>query len=110
MKKMKSWLAIGLILLVALILGQAIAFLISGDAWRAYLEALPKVLAQIAFWGPVIAIIAGLFVWGMLRLLGFKSIEQIRDESVQQNNPSPAIVFVGTLLAALVFLLIIIRP
>ena len=110
MKKIKGWLVVVLILLVALVLGQAISFLISGEGWRAYMQTLPKVLAQIAFWGPIIAIVAGFFVWGMLRLLGFKSLEEIRSESVEQNNPSPAIVFVGTLLAALVFLLIIIRP
>jgi len=110
MKKIKGWLVIVLIMLVTLVLGQAISFLISGEGWRAYMQVLPKVLAQIAFWGPIIAIVAGLFVWGMLRLLGFKSLEEIRSESVEQNNPSPAIIFVGTLLAALVFLLIIIRP
>lgn len=110
MKKMKSWLVIVLILLAALLIGQAVSFLISGDTWKAYIQTLPKVLAQIAFWGPIIAIVAGLFVWGVLRIMGFKSIEDIRVETVEQNNPSPAIVFVGTLLAALLFLMIVIRP
>ena len=45
-----------------------------------------------------------------LRLLGFTSLEEIRGESVEQNNPTPAIVFVGTLIASLLFLALIIRP
>ena len=65
---------------------------------------------MIAFWGPIVAIIAGLFVWAMLRLLGFKSLEEIRVESVEQNNPTPAVVFIGTLIASLLFLMLVIRP
>jgi hypothetical protein len=37
-------------------------------------------------------------------------LEEIRLESVEQNNPTPAIVFVGTLIASLLFLMMVIRP
>jgi hypothetical protein len=62
------------------------------------------------FQGPIIALVAGLFVYGTLRLLGFASLDEIRQESVEQNNPTPAIVFVGTLIASILFLMLIIRP
>jgi hypothetical protein len=64
---------------------------------------------MIAFWGPIVAIVASAFVVVTMRLLGFESLAEIRQESVEQNNPAPAIVFAGTLLASLVFLGLVIR-
>ncbi len=98
------------ILVVALLLGQALAWLIKPAGYAVYLDALPVILAQIAFWGPIVAIIAGGFILITLRLLGFNSLEEIRDESVAQNNPTPAIVFVGALIASMLFLSVVIRP
>jgi hypothetical protein len=34
----------------------------------------------------------------------------IRQESVEQNKPAPAIVFVGALIASVLFLMLIIKP
>jgi hypothetical protein len=65
---------------------------------------------MIAFWGPITALIASAFVWVVMRLLGFDSLESIRQESVEQNNPTPAIIFVGTLIASVLFLMLVIRP
>lgn len=45
-----------------------------------------------------------------MRLLGFNTLDEIRQESVEQNNPTPAIIFVGTLIASLLFLTLVIRP
>ena len=97
-------------LVVALIIGQAFAFVIARDAWSIYISRLPIILAQIAFWGPICAIVSAGFVALTLRLLGFESLEEIRKESVEQNNPTPAIVFVGTLIASILFLTLVIRP
>lgn len=108
---MKNKMVLGaVVLVVALVIGQVLAFLINATFYQDYLQALPKVLAQIAFWGPVMAIIAGGFILITLRLLGFNSLEEIRAESVEQNNPTPAILFVGTLIASLLFLSLVIRP
>jgi len=108
---MKNKMVMGaVVLVVALVIGQVLTFLINATFYQDYLRALPKVLAQIAFWGPVMAIIAGGFILITLRLLGFNSLEEIRAESVEQNNPTPAIVFVGTLIASLLFLSLVIRP
>jgi hypothetical protein len=108
---MKNKMMMGVVVLVvALAVGQGLAFLINPQFYRDYLSALPKVLAQIAFWGPVIAIIAGGFIVITMRLLGFNTLEEIRSESVEQNNPTPAILFVGTLIASLLFLTLVIRP
>ncbi len=111
MKKRIStfWVAV-IILTAALILGQGISFLFAPASWQAFISRVPVILSMIAFWGPIVAIIAGLFVWAMLRLLGFKSLEEIRVESVEQNNPTPAVVFIGTLIASLLFLMLVIRP
>lgn len=98
------------LLLLALVVGQTLSFLASPEAWRAFFGALPRILSMIAFWGPVIAIISGAMVWGVLRLMGFESLEAIRVESVEQNNPSPAIIFVGTLIASILFLMLVIKP
>jgi hypothetical protein len=65
---------------------------------------------MVAFWGPIVALLAGLFIWGTLRMLGFESLEEIRQEAVEQNNPTPAILFVGTLIASILFLMLVIRP
>jgi hypothetical protein len=110
MKPARSFLTVGIILVVVLILGQGLAFVLSPDSWRAFVTRLPVILSMVSFWGPVIALIAGLVVWAMMRLLGFTSLEMIRIESVEQNNPAPAIVFVGTLIASLLFLMLVIRP
>ena len=106
----RSVLFIGLTLLGLLVIGQAIAYFLSPTSYQAYLHRLPGILSMIAFWGPIIAIIASLFVWSILNLLGFDSLDEIRDESVEQNNPAPAIVFVGTLIAIILFLMVVINP
>lgn len=107
MKKIPSliWL---LVLLV--VIGQGLSFLASPKAWQAFFAALPRILSMIAFWGPIILIISSLLVWGVLRLMGFNSLEAIRVESVEQNNPAPAIIFVGTLIASILFLMLVIKP
>jgi hypothetical protein len=98
------------VLLAALILGQVLAWVLNASGYTVFLQTLPIVLSQIAFWGPIIALIAGGFMLITLRLLGFRSLEEIRAESVEQNNPTPAIVFVGTLIASMLFLSLVIRP
>ena len=108
--KQPSAVLAGGFLLVLLLVGQGISFLIAPDSWRAFTARLPVILSMIAYWGPIIALVAGLFVWSTLRLLGFSSLEEIRLESVEQNNPAPAIVFVGTLIASILFLMLVIRP
>ncbi len=110
MKTSRSYLTIGIILVITFVVGQVLAFLLARDAWMTFVSRLPAILSMVAFWGPIIALMAGLMVWGMLRLLGFSSLEIIRQESVEQNNPAPAIVFVGTLIASLLFLMLVIRP
>ena len=97
-------------LAAALIIGQVLAFFIAPASWKVFVERLPVILAQIAFWGPICAIFSAAFVFLTLRLLGFGSLEEIRQESVEQNNPTPAIVFVGTLIASILFLTLVIRP
>jgi len=99
-----------IVLLIALVLGQGLAVLLNPSGYTGFLQVLPLILSQIAFWGPIVALIAGGFILATLRLLGFKSLEEIRAESVEQNNPTPAIVFVGTLIASMLFLALIIRP
>lgn len=95
---------------VTVVLGQAVAFALAPDSWRSFVARLPVILSMVAFWGPIVALIAGGFVWLTLRLLGFHSLAEIRAESVDQNNPAPAIVFVGTLIASILFLMLVIRP
>ena len=106
----RGFLLAGAMLLVLLVVGQLIAYVIAPDSWRVFAGRLPVILSMIAFWGPIIALVAGLFVWATLRLLGFASLDEIRLESVEQNNPTPAIVFVGTLIASILFLMLVIRP
>jgi hypothetical protein len=103
------WLAV-LILVAALAIGQVFSYFVSPSAWQAYLGRLPAILSMVAFWGPIVAILTGIIMWLALRLAGFSSLEEIRSESVEQNNPAPAIILVGTLIATLLFLLIVIRP
>jgi hypothetical protein len=92
------------VLVVALIVGQVLALVLNASGYAKFVQMLPSILSQIAFWGPIIAIISGAFILITLRLLGFNSLEEIRAESVEQNNPTPAIVFVGTLIASLLFI------
>ena len=108
-KSNRSFIAL-LVLLAALVLGQAVSYLAAPDSWKSFIAILPKIISMIAFWGPIIALIAAVFVVVGMRLLGFESIAEIRKESVQDNNPAPAIVFVGTLIASILFLMVVIRP
>jgi len=98
------------ILVSALAIGQATTYLLAPTGWSAFMGTLRVVIAQIAFWGPICAIFSAGFAYLMLRLLGFESLEEIRKESVEQNNPTPAIIFVGTLIASILFLTLVIRP
>ena len=101
----------GLILLViAVVAGQGLSYLLAPGSWRSFVAVLPRILSMIAFWGPIVALVAFSFVAIAMRLLGFTSIEEIRKESIEDNNPAPAIVFVGTLIASILFLLLVIRP
>jgi hypothetical protein len=109
-KSSRGFMIAGVVLVVTLVLGQILSYLIAPASWQAFVGRLPVILSMIVFWGPIVALIAGLFVWAMLRLLGFASLEEIRQESVEQNNPTPAIVFVGTLVASILFLMLVIRP
>ncbi len=107
--KNKMWLG-AIVLVVALAVGQGLAFLLNAAGYATFVETLRVVLSQIAFWGPIVAVIAGAFILITMRLLGFNSLDEIRDESVEQNNPTPAILFVGTLIASMLFLTLVIRP
>ena len=98
------------VLLAALCIGQVLAYLLAPASWKAFVARLPAIVTMLAFWGPVVAIMAAALVWIVLRMLGFRSLEQIRVESVEQNNPTPAIAFVGTLIASILFLMMVIRP
>ena len=105
----KFWVG-GLVLVGLLVLGQVISYLIAPDSWRAFMDRLPVILSMILFWGPIVALFAGVCVWALLRMLGFESLEEIRAESLEQNNPVPAIIFTGTLIASILFLMLVIRP
>jgi hypothetical protein len=111
---MRQWLAKGywaaLILLVLfIIVGQAVSYLAAPNSWKAFVALIPIYLSMVAFWGPLVALVAGLFVWTMLKLLGFNSLAEIRDESVEQNNPAPAIIFTGTVVASILFLMLVLH-
>lgn len=97
-------------LLVVLIVGQGIAYIAAPASWLSFVGVLPKIISMIGFWGPLIALIAFALVSLTLRLLGFKSLEDLRRESVEENNAAPAIIFVGTLIASILFLMIVIKP
>jgi hypothetical protein len=98
------------VLVIALVIGQGLALLLNFKGYLTFLVTLRVVLSQLAFWGPIIALIAAAFILAAMRLLGFKSLDEIRAESVEQNNPTPAIIFVGVLVASLQFLALVIRP
>ena len=97
-------------LLLVLVVGQVISYFAAPESWRSFVGVLPRVISMIAFWGPIIALISFLLVGLTLRTLGFKSFEDLRRESVEENNPAPAIIFVGTLIASILFLMIVIKP
>jgi fumarate reductase subunit C len=106
----KGYTAVFLLLIIMVIAGQGIAYLAAPATWQSFVSLLPRYLSLVAFWGPIVALVAGLFVWTMLKLLGFNSLAEIRQESVEQNNPAPAIIFTGTLVASILFLMLILRP
>jgi hypothetical protein len=110
MKKLFGRYTLIVTLVLVLILGQVLAYFLDPTGWKSYIAHLGNILGMIAFWGPIIALIASLFVWIVTRLLGFTSLESIREESVEQNNPTPAIIFVGTLIASVLFLMLVIKP
>ena len=99
-----------LVILIVLVVGQGLSYLIAPDSWRSFTAVLPKILSMIAFWGPIIVLISFVFVSIAMRILGFTSIEEIRKESVEDNNTAPAIIFVGTLIASILFLMVVIKP
>ena len=109
-KSSRGFLMVGLLLLAALVVGQGLSYVLAPASWKAFMVRVPVILSMVAFWGPLIGIFAGAFVWATLRMLGFTSLEEIRQESLEQNNPTPAIIFVGTLIASLLFLMMVIRP
>jgi hypothetical protein len=104
-----GWTAL-LTLVGLVVLGQVVAYLLARESWELFVARLPVILSMIAFWGPIIGVIASVFILVTMRLLGFQSLDEVRQESVEQNNPAPAIVFVGTLIASLIFLGLVIRP
>jgi hypothetical protein len=110
MKKIFGRFTLIVLLLIVLVVGQGLSYLLNPAGWQVYVGNLGNILGMIAFWGPVIALISSLFVWLVMRLLGFDSLEAIRQESVEQNNPTPAILFVGTLIASVLFLMLVIKP
>src|SRR3990172_1663827 len=90
MGKNREWL-IGLLTLAgALVLGQIISRLLAPASWDVFAARLPVILAMIAFWGPIVAIVAAAFVVITMRLLGFGSLAGIRPESVAPPHPAPA--------------------
>ena len=99
-----------LVILILLVVGQGLSYLLAPDSWRGFTAVLPKILSMISFWGPIIVLISFVFVTIAMRILGFTSIEEIRKESVEDNNPAPAIIFVGTLIASILFLMVVIKP
>ncbi len=99
-----------IIMLIVLIAGQVISYLVAPESWQSFVGVFPRIISMIAFWGPIIALVSFLFVGLTLRALGFRSFEELRRESVEENNPAPAIIFVGTLIASILFLMIVIKP
>ena len=99
-----------LILVVILLAGQGISFLAAPDSWRGFVQVLPKIISMIFFLGPIMAVVSYLFVAAALRMLGFTSFEELRKESVDENNPAPAIIFSGMLIASVLFLMVVIKP
>jgi heme/copper-type cytochrome/quinol oxidase subunit 2 len=99
-----------IILVLVLVLGQVISYFANPSAWQQYASSLGTIVSMIAFWGPIVAMISSVLVWLVMRLLGFESLDAIHQESVEQNNPAPAILFVGTLIASVLFLMLVIKP
>ena len=97
-------------LLLVLVAGQVISFFTAHDAWQKYVNNIGYIIGMIAFWGPIITLISSAFVWIVMNLLGFETLEEIRKESVEDNNPTPAIIFVGTMIASILFLMLVIKP
>jgi hypothetical protein len=110
MKKIFGRFTLIVTLILVLVVGQVIAYFASPESYRGFIGVLLRILSMIAFWGPIIALISSIFVWVVMNLLGFESLEAIRQESVEQNNPAPAIIFVGTLIASVLFLMLVIKP
>jgi hypothetical protein len=110
MKKIFGRFTLIVTLVLVLVGGQVISYFAAPAAWAKYVANLGNILGMIAFWGPIIALISSAFVWIVMRLLGFESLESIRQESVEQNNPAPAVIFVGTLIASVLFLMLVIKP
>ena len=110
MQKNRNLLVGIVVLLIVLVVGQGFAYLLARDSWRVFIGRLPEIIAMIAFWAPILAIFSTGFVYFVMRLLGFDDLAEIRAESVEQNNPTPAILFVGTLIASVLFLLLVVRP
>jgi membrane protease YdiL (CAAX protease family) len=110
MKKLFGRYTLIAVLILVLLVGQGISFLANPNGWHRYIANLGNILGMIAFWGPIIALISSLFVWVVMHLLGFESLDSVRQESVEQNNPTPAIIFVGTLIASVLFLMLVIKP
>jgi predicted lysophospholipase L1 biosynthesis ABC-type transport system permease subunit len=106
----KGYWAVLVLLLAAILVGQVVSFLAERAAWEAFVGLLPKYLSMVAFWGPLVALVAGLMVWAILKMLGFNSLGDIRRESVEENNPAPAIIFTGTMIASILFLMLVLRP
>ena len=97
-------------LILTLIAGQVISYFAAPGTWASLLGVLGRIISMIAFWGPIIALIASAFVWIVMNMLGFDNLAEIRKESVEDNNPTPAIIFVGTLIASVLFLMLVIKP
>ena len=110
MGKNKSLTLTAVTLALLLVIGQLAAYFAAPDSWQGFTSRLPVILAMVFYWGPICAIFSALFVSLVLRLLGFTSLDEIRRESVEENNPTPAILFVGSLIASVLFLLLVIRP
>ena len=109
-KGLHGWVLPVIVIFVALVFGQIISYLAAPISWAAFLNRVPVIVSMIAFWGPIIAAITSLLVWIMMKMMGFASLQEIRKESVEQNNPTPAIIFIGTLIASILFLMLVIRP
>jgi UPF0716 family protein affecting phage T7 exclusion len=106
----KGYWAVLILLIATIVLGQVVSYIAAPASWQAFVSLLPKYLSMVCFWGPIVALVAGVMVWAMLKLLGFNSLQEIRKESVEENNPSPAIIFIGTILASILFIMVILRP
>jgi hypothetical protein len=105
----RGFVVAAILMAVGLIVGQVVSRIAAPASYEAFLALLPKYLSMIAFWGPIIGVLAGVLVWAVMNLLGFHSLEEIRNESVEQNNPTPAIIFVGTLIASILFMLLVLQ-